>query len=296
MDRAAVDSRGVPRQYAAEGLRPQTLLFTLLGRHVLDRDGAVASSTFIEVLERLGISVQAARSTLTRMVRRGHLVRHRVGRRAYFSISDSLRQILQEGRSRIFEPPVREQPDNVWTLLSFSIPEQQRADRHSLRTALAWSGFGLLRSGLWIAPGNVDVTAVVDKLALDDRVDVFSAHPTGPTDLNRAVAEAWDLVQIAREYREFVDRWSVGSPVEADTALAAQVRLITEWQQILVDDPELPPPYLPDDWPAQEAYELFRARENELSDEAAAEFAEILDLLPPDHDAAAGPAVRPGAR
>jgi phenylacetic acid degradation operon negative regulatory protein len=241
----------------------------------------VASSTFIEVLERLGISVQASRSTLTRMTRRGFLVRHRVGRRAYFSISDSLRGILQEGRLRIFDTPVREQPDNVWTLLSFSIPEQNRADRHSLRTALAWNGFGLLRNGLWIAPGNVDVAAILDKLALDDRVDVFTAQPAGVTDLNRAVAEAWDLDQIAREYRELSERWAAGSPVTTDSPLAAQIRLITEWQQILVDDPELPMRYLPADWPAQAAYELFRSREDEFSDSAATEFADLLDLLPP---------------
>lgn len=278
----ATDSRRVPRQYATEGLRPQTLLFTLLGRHVLEQERAVASSTFIEVLLRLGVSQQAARSTLTRMARRGHLVRHRVGRRAYFSISDQLRAVLQEGRSRIFESPVRDLPEDVWTLLSFSIPEQQRADRHSLRTALAWNGFGLLRNGLWIAPGNVDVSTIVDKLELDDRVDVFAAQPIGPTDLNRAAAEAWDLDQIASEYREFIERWSTGSPVEDDSLLAAEIRLITEWQQILVDDPELPTRHLPSDWPAESAYKLFRSREEELAGPARSELAGILDLLADD--------------
>lgn len=281
MNGVDADRNGVPRQYAAEGLRPQTLVFTLLGRHILPLNVPVASSTFLEVLGRLGVSVQAGRSTLTRMVWRGHLERHRVGRRAYFSISDKLSRVLQEGGRRIFEAPVREVPDDVWTLLSFSIPESQRADRHSLRTALAWNGFGLLRNGLWIAPGAVDVSAIVAKLDLQDRVEVFSARPSGPTDLQRVVNEAWDLPAIAQQYRDFIAEWDRPLPSTDDGHLAPQIKLITHWQQLLVDDPELPPRYLPADWPAMEAYELFLRTEAALSPQAHTEFVELLDAL--DH-------------
>lgn len=268
------------RQYAAEGLRPQTLIFTLLGRHVLDRDVAVASSTFIESLERLGISVQATRSTLTRMVSRGHLVRHRVGRKAYFSISERLREVLREGEARIFEAPVRDLPEDLWTLLSFSIPEQQRADRHSLRAALAWSGFGLLRNGLWIAPGAVDVSSIVDRLGLQERIDLFTASPAKPTDMQRVATEAWDLDLIAEEYRDFAHRWADGLAPGVDDILAGHILLITEWQQILVDDPELPVQYLPGDWPALNAYATFRQRQSAFADDATRAFEEILDAMP----------------
>lgn len=279
--RAVSPARNDPlRQYAAEGLRPQTLLFSLLGRHVLDRHVAVASSTFIDALGRLGISVQASRSTLTRMVRRGHLVRHRVGRKAYFAISGRLRNVLREGEARIFEAPVRDLPDDVWTLLSFSIPEEQRADRHTLRAALDWHGFGLLRNGLWIAPGKVDVSAIVDRLGLQERIEVFSATPVQPTDMQRVVSESWDLDLVAQEYEEFSHRWSEGFPAGIDDILAAHVLLITEWQQILVDDPELPVQYLPPDWPAMNAYTLFRQRQTALSPDATRAFEEILDAMP----------------
>ncbi|MFA9430227.1 PaaX family transcriptional regulator C-terminal domain-containing protein [Egicoccus sp. AB-alg2] len=275
------DRKEALRQYAAEGLRPQTLLFTMLGHHVAGRDLAVASGTFIAALEQLGVSTQAARSTLARMVRRGHLRRHRVGRKAYFTLTGRLMTVLEEGANRLFAPPVRVQPENVWTLLSFSIPEDQRAFRHNLRTALAWSGFGLLRNGLWIAPGDVDATGMLDTLDLHEHVEVFVARPAPPTDLHRIVGEAWDLGVIAQEYRDFLLRWGGDDWRAGTTALAAQVRLLTEWQQILVDDPELPVTYLPADWPALRAYELFRQRLEEIGDDAAAGFAEILDALPP---------------
>jgi phenylacetic acid degradation operon negative regulatory protein len=270
------------RQYAADGLRPQTLLFSLLGRHVLDRDVAVASSTFIDVLGLLDISVQATRSTLTRLVSRGHLIRHRMGRKAYFSISDRLRVVLHDGESRIFEAPVRDVPENVWTLLSFSIPEERRSDRHSLRAALDWNGFGLLRNGLWIAPGEVDASRMVDRLGLQERVDVFTCVPAGPTDMHSIVREAWDLDQIAERYEQFSSRWAEGFPPGVDDTLAAHVLLITEWQQVLVEDPELPVQYAPAGWPAMDAYAIFRRRQTEFGPEATQIFEGVLDAVPED--------------
>ncbi|WP_370328293.1 PaaX family transcriptional regulator C-terminal domain-containing protein [Euzebya sp.] len=270
-----------PRQYATEGLRPQTLLFTFLGHHVLAAGclDPVATSTLIEVLDRLGVSAQAARSTLTRMVSRGYLERHRAGRRAYFGMSPKLVKVLGEGEHRLFSAPVRDLPDDRWTLLSFSIPEDQRGDRHSLRTALGWNGFGLLRNGLWIAPGEVDVTGVLADLDLTDFVEVFVAQPVPPTDLARVVAEAWDLDAVAAAYDAFLARWSDGIPDDVAGSLAGQVRLLTEWRQLLVDDPQLPRAHLPVDWPSERAYDLFRAVLGDLQAAARVELDEILDVL-----------------
>lgn len=276
------------RQYAADGLRPQTLVFSLLGRHVLDRRVAVASSTFIDVLDRLDISVQATRSTLTRMVNRGHLIRHRIGRKAYFSISEKLRSVLREGESRIFEAPVRDFPDDVWTLLCFSIPEERRADRHSLRAALDWNGFGRLRNGLWIAPGEVDVSTMVDRLQLAERIDVFRSRPMVPTDMQSIVLEAWDLKYVAARYEAFMSRWEGGLAPGVDDILAAHVLLITEWQQVLVDDPELPVQYAPENWPAMDAYAVFRRRQTEFSHEATSSFEAVLDAIAEDQLPTAG--------
>lgn len=263
--------------------RPQTLLLTLLGRHVLHRDVAVFSGTFIAVLDRLDVSEDAARSTLTRMVRRGYLERHRRGRRTYFGLTSRTRRLLTEGEERIFHhTPPREPTTGEWTLLSFSIPEERRNDRHSLRVALAWRGFGSLRDGLWVAPGEVDVTEVVDELALRDHVEVFVGHTAPPTDARQMVGEAWDLDAIRAGYGTFLRRWKDDELAGARGDLARQIRLITEWRLLLIDDPQLPLAYLPDDWPAEEAYELFRIRHDEVSAGAETEFEGLLDAIGSD--------------
>lgn len=280
------------------GPRPQTLMFTLLGRHVLHRRVAVASGTCIAVLGRLGVGEEAARSTLNRMVLRGHLERHRRGRRAYLALTPRTRHVLAEGETRIFSvPPVRA-VDDAWTLLSFSIPESRRSERHRLRTALSWRGFGPLRNGLWLAPGAVDVAEVLDALDLRQRVDGFVGHPTSPTDIRRVVAETWDLDTLAARYRAFTALWGGPGPGgegwpggegrpsgggQAGGALAAQLRLITDWRLLILDDPRLPLVHLPGDWPAQDAFALFLRRHDEVRDRADAEFADLLDALPLDH-------------
>jgi phenylacetic acid degradation operon negative regulatory protein len=62
-------------------------MLTFLGIHVLGRAVAVSSGSVIDVLGRVGVTEEAARSTLTRMVGRGLLDRHRQGRKMYFALT-----------------------------------------------------------------------------------------------------------------------------------------------------------------------------------------------------------------
>lgn len=98
--------------------------------------------------------------------------------------------------------------------------------------------------------------------------------------MQRVVRETWDLDQIAKEYREFLDRWVDDDIAGAEKALAARILLITERQQILVDDPELPLRYLPSDWPAMSAYSRFRQLHESLSSEATEAFTRLEDSIP----------------
>jgi phenylacetic acid degradation operon negative regulatory protein len=264
--------------------RPQALLLTVLGRHLLEREGlAVGAGTFIAVLERLGVSEQAARSTLTRMVRRGLLNRQQHGRRAYFSLTRGSRALLLEGRERIFAPaPVRQRWDGEWTLLSFSIPESRRDERHRLRARLAWNGFGLLRDGLWIAPGRSEVGRLIADLGLEKHVDVFAARALAPTDVAELVERAWDLDDLRGRYGAFTSRWRGQRAPAPPGDLATQIALITEWRHIIREDPLLPADYLPADWPALEAARLFHRLHGRYSPGAARTFASLLDAVVAD--------------
>jgi phenylacetic acid degradation operon negative regulatory protein len=259
--------------------RPQELLLTVLGAHVLPSGLLVPMSAFVSALGDLGVSEHAARATVQRAVARDLLRREQRGRRAYFALSDRAHALLTEGTSRILDSdPVRDAWDGTWTLLSFSLPEGRRDDRHRLRVRLSWAGFGPLRDGLWIAPGDVAMEGIIEDLAIDGHVEAFVATTKPTTDPARFIDRVWDLASLRTRYDAFVARWQ--RPGRAISDLVAEVLLLTEWRLLIRDDPRLPRRYLPADWPATTAAHLLRRRYDELHDRADEAFRAALAAAP----------------
>ncbi|MGW0911199.1 PaaX family transcriptional regulator [Streptomyces sp. NPDC002784] len=272
-----------------ESLRPQSLMLTFLGEQVLGRDVCVYSGSVIEVFARAGIGEQATRSTLTRMVNRGLLRRQREGRRMYFGLTDRSTAVLRDGERRIWHAgAVNRQWDGTWTLLGFSLPESWQRQRHDLRSQLTWSGFGPLFNGLWIAPGEVDVSALVAELGLSAHVKVFRAHADAGMDIGAMIEETWELSELAARYEAFVTRWlpwETDAP-DADDALTLRLRAQTEWLRLIRRDPRLPVRHLPENWPADRAEKTFRSVHERLTPLADAAAARLLDLVPVRRDQA----------
>ncbi|MGW7616363.1 PaaX family transcriptional regulator [Streptomyces antimycoticus] len=245
-------------------LRPQSLLLSFLGDEVLGRGVCVYTGSVIEVFRRAGVGEQATRSTLTRMVSRGLLSRRREGRRTYIGLTDRSEAILRDGERRIWKTgAVNREWDGTWTLLGFSLPESWQRQRHDLRSQLTWAGFGALFSGLWIAPGEVDVSGIVAELGLAAHVKVFRAHADAGMDIAEMVDDTWDLHALGAGYRDFDASWRPYASGRVDLsggdALALRLRLTAEWLQVIRSDPRLPVRHLPEDWPAAGAEETFRA-------------------------------------
>jgi phenylacetic acid degradation operon negative regulatory protein len=236
-------------------IRPQALLLSFCAGHLWGRDEVMFSGSFVDVLSRVGVGEHAARSTLARMARRGLLERHRIGKRVFFGLTKHAEEVLADGDRKVWrEGPVNRNWSGHWTLLGFSLPETRRADRHLLRSRLAWAGFGLLQNGLWISPADLDVTELLGDLDVVDSVKAFRAVTLSATDVDEMIADAWDLDAIAGRYRAFLDRWDVPDPLPGATDdLARQLLLNTEWLLVVRDDPRLPVEHLPADWPAVRA-------------------------------------------
>jgi phenylacetic acid degradation operon negative regulatory protein len=260
-------------------VRPQSLMLTFLGDYLYERDRFVFSGSVIDVLGRLGVSEHATRSTLTRMVNRGLLHRHKQGRRTYFGLTPRTVDILRDGHTRIWRTgAVNDDWDGTWTLLGFSLPESWQRQRHDLRAKLAWAGFGPLQGGLWVAPGRVRVDDIVASLGLAAHVRVFRATVDEPTDVAQLVGDAYDLVPIATAYRTFLDRWVDSRPYPGDP-LAAHLSIVTEWLGVIRRDPRLPVRHLPQTWPAIAAQKLFGDIEGKLATPAATLAADLLDTI-----------------
>ncbi|MCO5984644.1 PaaX family transcriptional regulator [Actinoallomurus spadix] len=262
--------------------RPQSLMLSFFGIHVLDRPVALSSASIIHVLARVGVGEDAVRSTLTRMVRRDLLERHRRGRKMYFGLTTRAVEVLRDGHRRVWQTgAVNRGWDGTWTVVGFSLPDSWRRERHDLRSRLLWGGFGPLQSGMWAAPGRIDVAALVDGLGLGAHLKAFQGVAVEPTDAARLIEAAFDVPGIARRYQEFLSRWDGPEPAAESDVLARQLLLHTDWLDLVRRDPHLPAEHLPADWPAVRAEQVFHSLARRYAEPARARAAEILDGIAP---------------
>jgi DNA-binding transcriptional regulator PaaX len=240
--------------------RPQSLLLSFLGALVLDFDlPPLPSMILLDLLADLGVTEAAGRATLKRMTQRGLFSRGQVGRTAEYALTPLAEDVLREARGRVASPRPFEHPEGEWTLLSYSVPESRRDLRHRVRARLTWAGFGGLRDGVWIAPGTVDVAAVLgrsDLAEVADLADAFAARVLPGTDVDRLVHRAWDVPAVREAHTWFIETWS--RPPQVAGSLAQLTLLGADWLALLRTDPGLPAAQLGSDWPASTSSAVYR--------------------------------------
>lgn len=262
-------------------VRLRQCIITMLGYYVLPQGNvAAATRTFVDALEPLGTSERAVRSAVDRMVDDQHLVRHRHGRVAYFQVDARWAERIRDAVMRVHSwMRDVETPARWWTLLSFSIPEARRSDRHLLRTDLAWRGFAPFRDGTWLAPHEVDVATVLSERELEEFAEVLLVRPPEPDQARRLVERMWDLPALRAMCSDFADRWDADPPQPTDP-LARHILLMTEWRQLLRRHPQISLAILPSDWPLQRCADIVAMLDAQLGLPARARFADILETPP----------------
>jgi DNA-binding transcriptional ArsR family regulator len=132
-------------------INPFALVFSLFGGYVLSRGVDIWTGSLIRALAPLGLSDRTVRTTISRMKHMGYLEGQRVGRHSFYRLTDSGLREVHGARDLAFGP-LGAPWDGRWVLLTYSIPEDQRELRDSLRESLKAIGFGCLVPGVWISP------------------------------------------------------------------------------------------------------------------------------------------------
>ena len=235
---------------------------TVLGAFVLQQGGWISISNFTEIMSTLGISSQSTRTAVNRLKTKGILRSENNNGRAGYRLTDEAEDMLVRGFSRVFN--FRQmQSDEPWRIISFSIPEPERASRHRLRRRLTAIGCGTVTAGLLICPDyhTAEVDAIVSALNLDMYVTTFAATDiSAPTDLITTAAQWWDLEDIRSRHLEFIKNQA--TQLEHDANVSAEtfarfVFLLDEWRVIPLLDPGLPASLLPDEWPGRTSLRIF---------------------------------------
>ncbi len=251
--------------------RHHQLIVSLFGLYARQHGGALPVATIISLMHDIGVESAGTRSSISRLKKRGVIDSVQVQGRSGYALAPSVIETFTEGDERIFRPR-RANTEDQWLLATFTVPETHRNIRHKIRSSLIRMGFGSVTPGLWIAPGHLkdEVVAYFTRRDLNEYLEFFMADHVGDADLDKNVASWWDLPALDALYLDFLENnrglltsWKqqdeLGATQEADSrAFADYLVLVTQWRRLPYSDPGLPSKYLPEQWNAFEAEELFQ--------------------------------------
>jgi len=262
----ANDPVRLPRRQT--GNSPQGLAVTLLADYTLRTRAWLPSAAIVALLAEAGVSQAGARTAISRLARRGVLEGSKRGRNSSYRLTPAAAEVLSTGGRAIISSAADTGGwDRQWTLVAFSLPQDEVTRRRGLRSRLRWLGFAPLYDGLWVSPHDLSGKARTQLTELAfGAVTVFRAwHVDLGTSIGRNPLDAWDTAAIAASYRSFIERWNPLLDRVRDTAItgAEAVRARTEvmdtYRRLPVLDPGLPLDLLPPGWLREPARELFAA-------------------------------------
>jgi phenylacetic acid degradation operon negative regulatory protein len=279
----ATDAVRLPRRQA--GGSPQDTAVTLLADYTLRTRGWLPSAAIVVLLGEAGITAGNARTTISRLTRRGVLESDQRGRHTAYRLTQAAATSLSTGGSALAGFTVRaESWDGQWTLVAFSLPRGADAQRRALRGRLRWLGFGLLYDGLWISPQQLPGRKEAELAQISDgAMTVFRARRVEFSGAEtRDPLAAWDLAAIARAYEEYVDQWEALLPrvhagdITGPEAVRARTEVMDAYRQFVVLDPRLPQRVMPAGWPRPRAREVFVTVYDGLAGAALAHVTEVV--------------------
>jgi phenylacetic acid degradation operon negative regulatory protein len=215
---------------------------------------------------------------MSRLAGEGWVTRQRVGRLSFYSLTPVALAESQAASRRIYAARHPQDPCSWRIYLGAGLPQPEQA---RLRAALRRRGAAELGSHVYILPAGEesgeDLGDVQPAMAL-------TAHPLPTAEACDFVRRAFNLAALGEDYAKFVAAFSpvhanlnAGRKLAGLDALAMRVFVIHCFRRIVLRDPGVPAPYLPEGWPGLKAREtaaalwraLFRASEAWLDANAA---------------------------
>jgi len=265
---------------AGRDAEPQHLLLAMLGDYWFLREHPLPSAALVDMLALFDVKESTARQAMRRLAIKGHLLHYRDGRKTGYGFPPRSQHVI-ETRPRHVVGFGRNGPawDECFTVVVFSIPEDQRELRRELRTQLLSRGFGNLHDAVWISPRDRRAVAgeLVEELGVE-RASVFYGPTSGPREATTIVAEAFDTERLREVYEAFIADFGpmVHDLRSIKSRLVTRTRLVNRWLTLRTMDPNLPIEVLPEDWPRSRAHQIFTTLYDRLGPGAAVEFKDIV--------------------
>lgn len=268
-------------------INPNLAIMAMFGQYVLLRGGIIWLGSLIQAMAVLGFSEAAARSAILRLKHRGSIKGQRVGRRTFYSLTDAGVHGLDIGGFRFSSSPMRAW-DGQWTVVVYTVPEEQREFRDALRDSLKWWGFGLLAPGTWVSAHSLLPEMERDwrEMGVWNYLDVFRSAYVGSSDLLAMVSRVFpQMPTLAAGYRAYIAQSELilrrleASQLNDRACFATRLENLWDFYAVASEDPVLPPDLLPEDWPRMEAEELSIKIQRVLAEPAERFFETIYETI-----------------
>ena len=130
-------------------LRVGSLIITVYGDLLTLRGGVVWLGSVIKLLDPLGINARHVRTAVSRLNKDNWISPHQVGRKSYYSLTDSGRRRFRNATPQIYAGP-RSDWDQRWTLVI--LPDHKNIHKDVAIKELGWLGFGKIAKGTLAHP------------------------------------------------------------------------------------------------------------------------------------------------
>jgi phenylacetic acid degradation operon negative regulatory protein len=247
-------------------LRGGSLLVTILGDAIAPRGGTIALSSLIKLAMPFGLTERLVRTSIGRLANEAWVSFERSGRASFYSLTTNGRARFAEATQRIYGAPPQDW-DGLWTLVI--VPPTLKTRRDDLRDELLWLGFGQITPGVFAHPTYKEsaINARLDELQSAGQLVVMKGSILSPAASANLVAMGWDLDDLARRYKRFIDMFSPvaaalddasDASIASDVAFLLRTLLLHEYRKTHLRDPLLPAALLPEDWAGTDAQKLCR--------------------------------------
>lgn len=247
-------------------LRGGSLLITILGDSIAPRGGTIALGSLIRLAAPFGLTERLVRTSIGRLANEQWVSFERSGRASFYSLTDHGRARFAEATQRIYGAPPQVW-DGLWTLAV--LPPILKALRDDMRDELLWLGFGQITPGVFAHPTHEAsvIRSRVEELQASGKLIVMQGSVLGAAATTKLVSMGWDLGDLARRYKRFIDMFSpVASALDAargvsiagEVAFVLRTLLLHEYRKIHLRDPLLPAALLPPAWAGTDAQKLCR--------------------------------------